>query len=386
MELRLYLQMLQRGWWIILLVAVVAFAASLGISYTAVPQYSAVARFIITPGASLTTGRDVVSGLQTLDRGIVATYVEVMNSRRILSESLALLNIAPADIEDQYSIVAVELPDSSVIELTVLGPNPSVAADLANTIGNNTIGFARSLNTVYIINILDTAVPPQHPFSPQPVRDAAVALVLGLLVGALLAIVSEQIRVPLEAYRQRVRIDNVTGVYHSRYFTSLLEEELARHPDDVLSLGVVELSGLEDLLDTLPATALQWVLQNVTGTLRKELRGHDLIGRLSDNTFIVMLPATPGFAAKRTFARILQALSQPVTLSQYGVTVEFDPHIGGAVYSNNISSRDLLEKARNSVDRARRDHDNPIYVWEMNNPFWVEKDINSSLEGSDVLP
>jgi len=386
MELRLYFQMLQRGWWIILLVAVMAFAASLGISYTAVPQYNAVARFIITPGASLTTGRDVVSGLQTLDRGIVATYVEVMNSRRILSESLASLNISEAGIAGEYSIVAVELPDSSVIELSVSGPNPNIAADLANAIGNNTISFARSLNTVYIINILDTAVPAQNPFSPQPVRDSVVALVLGLLIGALLAILSEQIRIPLETYRQRTRVDNVTGVYNSRYFTSLLEEELARHPDDVLSLGIVELSGLEDLLDTLPPSALQWVLQNVTGTLRKELRGHDLIGRLSDNTFIVMLPATPGFAAKRTFGRICQALTQPVNLSQYGVTVEFDPHIGGAVYSNNISSQDLLEKARNSVDQARRDHASPIYIWEMNNPFWVEKDISNSLEGSDALP
>jgi diguanylate cyclase (GGDEF)-like protein len=386
MELRLYFQMLQRGWWIILLVAIIAFTASLGFSYTAVPQYNAVARFIITPGSSLTTGRDVVSGLQTLDRGIVATYVEVMNSRRIMSESLAALNINPTDIQNQYTILVVELPDSSVIELSVSGPNPNIAADLANTIGNNTISFARSLNTVYIINVLDTAVPPQNPFSPQPVRDSAVALSLGLLVGALLAILSEQIRIPLETYRQRVRIDNVTGVYNSRYFTAQLEEELARHPDEILSLGIVELSGLDDLLDSLPPAALQWVLQNVTQTLKKELRGHDVIGRLSDSTFMVLLPATPGFAAKRTFARISQALSQPVNLSQYGVTVEFDPHIGGAVYSNNISSQDLLEKAKNAVDQARRDQDNPIYVWEMNNPFWVEKDINPALEGSDVAP
>jgi len=378
--------MLQRGWWIILLVAVMAFAVSLGISYMAVPQFNAVARFIITPGASLTTGRDVVSGLQGLDRGIVPTYVEVMNSRRILSESLSSLNISEATIKDDYTIMAVELPDSSVIELTVSGPNPNVAADLANSIGDNTISFARSLNTVYIVNVLDTAIPAQNPFSPQPVRDSAVALVLGLMIGALLAILSEQIRIPLEAYRERTRVDNVTGVYNSRYFTSLLDEELAQHPDDVLSLGIIELSGLEDLLDSLPPAALQWVLQNVTGTLRQELRGHDLIGRLSENTFIVMLPATAGVAAKRTFGRISQALSQPVNLSQYDVTVEFDPHIGGAVYSNNIASHDLLEKARNSVDQARRDNTNPIYVWEMNNPFWVEKDINPSLEGSDVLP
>ncbi len=385
MEIRLYFQMLQRGWWIILLVAVMALAMSLGISYTAVPQYSAVARFIITPGASLTTGRDVVSGLQTLDRSIVATYVEIMNSRRILSELLASLNLSSTQVQDDYTIMAVELPDASVIELSVTGPNPKVAADIANTIGNDTISFARSLNTVYVISILDTAVPAEEPFSPQPVRDLAVALVLGIMVGALLAILSEQIRIPLETYRQRTRIDNVTGVYNSRFFPSLLEDELARHPEEVLSLGIVELTGLEDLLDTLPPAGLNWVLRNITATLRKELRGHDVIARLSDNAFIVMLPATSGMAASRTFGRICQALSQPAILPQYGVTVEFDPHIGGAVYTNDISSQDLLEKARNSVEQARRDTSNPIYVWEMNNPFWVEKDMSTSLEGSDVL-
>ncbi len=385
MEVKLYFQMLQRGWWVIALVTLTAVAVSLGFSYLAVPQYAVSARFIITPGATLTTGRDVVSGLQTLDRGIVATYVEVMNSRRIFSETLASLNISEDDIKNDYTVLAVELPDSSVIELNVSGPNPQVAADLANTIGYNTINFARGLNSVYDINFLDTAIPSSRPFSPQPLRDLVVALGLGVLVGGLLAILSEQIRIPLEAYRQRMRIDNVTGVFNSRYFKSLLEGELARHPDDYLALGMVELTGLDDLLDTLPPAALQWGLQNVTETLRKELRGHDVIGRFSENTFTIMLPATPGVAASRTFSRIYQALSRPVRLPQYGVTVEFDPHIGGAVYSNNISSQELLEKARDSVDQARRDNANPIYVWEMNNPFWVDSNISASDEGLDVF-
>ena len=385
MEVKLYFRMLQRSWWVILLVAITAVAVSLVLSYLAVPQYAVSARFIITPGSSLITGRDVVSGLQTLDRGIVATYVEIMNSRRIFSETLVSLKISEADIKNDYTILAVELPNSSVIDLSVIGPNPEVAADLANTIGYNAINFARGLNSVYDINVLDTAVPAKGPFSPQPLRDSAVALGLGVLVGGLLAILSDQIRIPLESYRQRMRIDNVTGVFNSRYFTSLLEGELAGHPEEVLALGVVELTGLEDLLDTLPPAALQWVLQNITETLRNELRGHDVIGRLSENTFVVMLPATPPVAASRTFGRICQALSSPVRLPQYGVTVEFDPHIGGAVYSNNISSHDLLEKAKNSLDQARRDNTNPIYVWEMNNPFWVDKDSNSSAEDLDVL-
>jgi uncharacterized protein involved in exopolysaccharide biosynthesis len=124
MEIRLYFQMLLRGWWVILLVALVAVAMSLGISYTAVPQYQSAARFIVSPNASLGSGRDVVNSLDTLDRrSIVSTYAEVMNSNRIMADTVAALNLKPDDLKD-YTYQAVVLPESSVMELTVSGPNP----------------------------------------------------------------------------------------------------------------------------------------------------------------------------------------------------------------------------------------------------------------------
>jgi uncharacterized protein involved in exopolysaccharide biosynthesis len=78
MELKLYFRMLQRGWWIILLVTLVALFASLAISYVTVPQFKATARFIITPGSLLTSEGNpeaVIAGLETLDLpSVVATY------------------------------------------------------------------------------------------------------------------------------------------------------------------------------------------------------------------------------------------------------------------------------------------------------------------------
>ena len=200
MEVRLYFRMLQRNWWLILLTAIVALTVSLTISYLATPQFSAVARFIIVPSSSLTSGADVVRSLDTLDRrSVVATYAEVMNSSRILENAANFLNLDAATILKDYSIQAVDLPDSSVLELTVSGPNPQLAAQLANAIGFQSITFTRSLNLIYELNFLDTAVAPELPFSPEPLRDGAVAVFLGLAVGAILAVVSEQIRVPIEA-------------------------------------------------------------------------------------------------------------------------------------------------------------------------------------------
>lgn len=373
MEVQLYFRMLLRNWWLILLTAVVALAVSLTISYLAIPQFNAVARFIIVPSSSLTSGADVVRSLDTLDRrSVVATYAEVMNSSRILENAANFLNLDATAILKDYSIRAVDLPDSSVLELTVSGPNPQLAAQLANAIGFQSITFTRSLNLIYELNFLDTAIPPELPFSPEPLRDGAVAVFLGLAVGAILAVLSEQIRVPIEAYRQRLRIDNETGIYNANYFTRLLEQEVDHNPDDILSISLVELNGLSDFLETLPPAGLQSLLGKVTAILRRELRGNDIIGRWNEITFAVMLPTTDGPASNRTFNRIYQALLQPIELLSYGVTIQLDPHIGGAIYSNNISAHELLEKAQSSLEQARRDNVKPIYVWEMKSPFWIQ--------------
>ncbi|MBI5353872.1 MAG: diguanylate cyclase [Chloroflexi bacterium] len=376
MEIKLYLRMLQKGWWIILLAMLVAVASSLTVSYLTTPRYSATARFIITPSPTLKTSVEVINSLNTLDRAsVVATYVEVMNSDKILADSLKFLNVSADSLKD-YTVNAVALPSSSVLELTVTGPDPKLVADLSNAIGQQTIIFSNSINFILAINFLDMAAPSPIPLSPQPLRDAGLALVIGLVTGALFAVLSEQIRIPFEVYRQRLNIDNMTGVYNSRYFRRLIEDMIAEEPDKNFSMGLVEINGLRDLLESLPPSGLQQIFKNVTDTLRNELRGNDVVARWDDVSFSILLPETPGSAALKTFDRIFQALSAPIDLPQFDLNIKLDPHIGGVVYSNRIASQELFTKANDSLDEARRSNARPVYLWEMKTPFWPNKETN----------
>lgn len=371
MEIQLYFQMLRRGWWIILLTTLFALASALGISYIMVPNYQAVARFIITPGSVLITGNEVVNSLQALDRqSLTTTYVEVMNSNRVFNDALTSLNLQASQVEE-YTYEVEVLSTSSVLELRVTGPDAQIATRLANELGNQVILFTRSLNQVYNVDFLDRAVVPSEPISPKPLLNAGLAIALGLIGGAALAILSEQLRVPIEALLQRSQVDNVTGVYNSTHFRRLVEEEITENSDDVFILGIVELSGLRDYLDTLPAAVLDRILQRATQVLRRELRGNDVIGRWNGVSFLVMLPNTSGDAATRIFKRVYRSLSQPVELGHYGTAITLDTHIGGAEYGNDISMDELFEKAVSTLEQARRDSDRPVYVWEMKNPFWA---------------
>ncbi|RLD05384.1 MAG: hypothetical protein DRI32_04170, partial [Chloroflexi bacterium] len=337
MEIRHYLQLLRKGWWIVLLTALIALNTAFIVAYFTEPVYLASAKFIVSPNPSVVTGYDVVNSLEALDkRSIVATYGEFLNSRRIYLNALEALRLSPDTVED-YTLTAVVLPDANILELTVTGSNPQLVASIANMVGSLTIDYVSHLYRAYDVSVLDAAIAPLTPISPQPVRDAGLALVLGIIAGVSLAILSEQIRIPLDTYRNRLRMDTTTGVYKRQYFERLVENELTQSPGEALSLGIVELSGLEELSETLPANATNWILQQVTDVLRKELRGNDAIARWNKNSFILMLPLTPSIAASRTFERIYQSIKRPVDLPQYDITINLDPHIGGAVYSNNIS-------------------------------------------------
>ena len=373
MEIKLYIQMLQKGWWLIVLTTLVAMISSLSISYFSIPQYQSTARFIITPNASIGSGPDVVDSLDTLDnRSIVTTYAEIMNSQRIRSDAILAMQTQTISFEDYVSL-AVVLPDTSVLELNVIGPDPIIAANLANSIGSETINFTERINQVYDLNFLDIAAPLQIPVSPQPLRDLSVALVIGVFGGAILAIFTEQFRIPLETYRQRFRLDKVTGVYNRKYILRLIEEEILRDRSGTFSIGILELGQFRDLLETLSISASQKILLRIIDTLKKEFRGNDIIGRWDDDSFMIIMPATSGDAANRIFERVFQVL--PIDLHQFAIDATLHPYIGGAEYSNSITSNELVEKAETALEEARRDSIRPIHVWILKSPFWA-RDIN----------
>jgi len=364
MELRLYLRMLQRGWWIVALTALAALNAALIAAYLATPMYQTSARFVVSPNPSIISGRDAVSSLATLDkRSIVSTYAEFLNSQRIYLETLEALGLDPAAMKG-YSHNAVVLPDANILELTVIGPDPQMTALLANSIGQHAIGAIREVYAVYDIRFLDPAMPPGKPFSPNPTRDAVLAVTLGVVVGAALAILREQIQAPLDAYRRQRIIDSLSTAFTRRHFERRVQEQIDRNPDGVFSLGLLQLTGLEELIDTLPQPIVQRILRHVTKTLRDELRGNDIIGRWSDIRFAIMLPSTPGNGAARTLTRIHTALSNPVELEPGGDVIQLEPNIGIVMYQSGDTLSTLRERLENSVEHARRHGEQPVFLLE----------------------
>ena len=171
MEIKFYLRIIQRSWWMILISALLAVNLSLVYSYYFVtPMYESVARFIVSPNLKNIDSRDLVNSLQALDkRSIISTYAEVLNSSQVINGTMELLFAKPGQFIEYTTAVTV-LPDANIIRLSVKGPDPQVAAMLANSIGQYAINYIKNLYLIYNIDFLDKASAVVEPISLNPFK------------------------------------------------------------------------------------------------------------------------------------------------------------------------------------------------------------------------
>ncbi len=363
MELKIYLQMLQRSWWIVLLTALAALAIALAAVFLVTPTYRSTARFVVSPNLEqigMQDDTDLLRSLEALDRrSIIATYAEVINSDRIFKEAVAVLGLSAMEVPE-YSHSTVVLPDANILELSVDGPNPGVTTLMANTLGQQAINYITELYTVYEVSFMDTAIQPTDPISPQPVRDASLAFVLGIVMGAVLAIIREQLRTPLEAFLARTQVDSTSSAYNRRYFEDQLDDLTGRSAEALVSLGLVRLDGLTNYLQVMPQPIVQQLLRQITDIMRNELRGNDAIGRWDESTFSIMLPNTPGKAALSTLGRVQSALSSPMRFSPDGETVRLEPKVGIGERLAGDGANLVIERAESALDEAEHDENGLI--------------------------
>lgn len=193
-----YLRALRRGWWLALLVVFAAVAVAWVLSSRERPLYRASASLVATPSTEIVDPGDALDAIETLERRtIVATFAKIPSAPEVRESAALRMGVEPREIR-YYWIGASVLPNTNVIRIDVVGPDPERAAEVADAVAAATRREARSLYGVFTLRRLAGAQPAREPERPDPPRAAAVAGVLGLFLGALAALA-------LEAFRSRSR-------------------------------------------------------------------------------------------------------------------------------------------------------------------------------------
>lgn len=355
MEITLYLQVLRRGWWIILVTTLIATNVSLLVSYFTDPVYETSARFIVSPNAGIfSSSWDIVSSLDTLDRrSIINTYKELLASETIYGKSPEIQKLGSEFIAEEYKILVVVVPDTNILKLTVEGPDPNSVVLVAEAVATEAVNFINELYPVYNFSLLESPELPLQPIRPEPVNNAGLAAILGALIGVVVAFSREQLQNTIEKLRERSIIDVASSAFTRQYFERRLREEMTRQIDSDLSVAIVNFRGLEEVANILPQPIVDRLINELTQTLKGELRSRDLVGRWDRAQLAVLLPSTPGSAVESTFKRIHSYLAKSVSVDKAGDMVVLpDPCIGVASRDQFDNFEELVKRAEQAAEKA----------------------------------
>jgi uncharacterized protein involved in exopolysaccharide biosynthesis len=149
------------------------------------PVYRATATMIVAPSSRVQSPGDELRALETLERrSVLATIAKLPSTARIRDDAAKALGLPRRELE-AYSIRGSVQPYASLLTVEAVGPDAARVAALANAAAEATHDRARPIFSLFSARVLEPAAVPTKPIRPDLGRDASVAALLGLFVGAL---------------------------------------------------------------------------------------------------------------------------------------------------------------------------------------------------------
>jgi capsular exopolysaccharide synthesis family protein len=194
-ELRDYLRILRRRWRIVVSCLAVTLGAAAAITAGMTPQYQSTSQVFVSTRSD-TSSDAYQGGLFSTQR--VGSYAALVRGKELAQRVIDAerLDLTPSELSAKVRASAV--PDAVLLNISVTDPDPAAAQQLTQTYSEQLAELVSELETppgqktpVLKATIVDSANLPTGAVSPQPVRNLALAAVLGLFLGLGIAVLRE---------------------------------------------------------------------------------------------------------------------------------------------------------------------------------------------------
>jgi capsular polysaccharide biosynthesis protein len=202
------LQTLRRRMWTIVLVTIVTAGLALGFSLYQTPTYEASVMLVVGQDATGGALGSEVQGLQELTL-TVARAVPTVPVAQAVVEQLNLPEESAKEVLRNTS--AAQDPGTLIVNVTYKNSDPKRAQLIANAIGQVVSQRISEVNVGNAITaaVWEPATLPEKPVSPDPVRNSIIGLVLGGLLGVVLAFLLEYVD---DSWGSPEEVEEVSGV------------------------------------------------------------------------------------------------------------------------------------------------------------------------------
>jgi len=181
----------KRARMITLITLIAAALSSIVTFFILTPIYQASTQILVNQAQSDQPYVDINQVRSNIE--LVNTYNVIIKSPTILEKVIEELSLERSYDELNQQVDVSSAQNSQVIEIAVQDPDPSKAADIANTIATvfqNEIVEIMNVDNVSILSVAEVSDNPS-PVKPNPTLNIAIAIVIGLMIGVGLAFLLE---------------------------------------------------------------------------------------------------------------------------------------------------------------------------------------------------
>jgi capsular polysaccharide biosynthesis protein len=173
-----------RRWWIIPVLIAVGVAGGFLSTKIIKPEYKSTCRLFVAVANNTAPGQTYQAAV--LGQARVAAYLDLIHGDRVAAATIDALhlNISTADLRRR--IAATADAESVLMNVSVTDPQPSESADIANavcTIFQSVVADAEGPNSMVNVRLVEKAIAPEAPSSPNAKRNLAAGALVGLLLG-----------------------------------------------------------------------------------------------------------------------------------------------------------------------------------------------------------
>ncbi|MBN9192466.1 polysaccharide biosynthesis tyrosine autokinase [Microbacterium sp.] len=184
------LGVLLRGWWILLVAAVLGGGVAYGYSSLQAPIFQSTASTYFSM-KSASSGSDINQG-SAYTQNQMLSFAQLAMSSMVLDKVRADLNLDLTNAQLR-NMTSVSIPQNTVIlDISAASTDKQFAADLANSISSNLASEVEVIaprddagKATIVARVIEPGVPAVYQSSPNKSRDAVLGGIAGLLIAAL---------------------------------------------------------------------------------------------------------------------------------------------------------------------------------------------------------
>ncbi len=155
-------------------------------------------------------------------------------------------------------------------------------------------------------------------------------------------------------------VDPVTWVYNKRYIGEAIEAELVRcgRYAKALSLVVIDLDDFGKFNAQFGQSMGDRLLRSAAVSIAEAISPPEIVARLNNDEFAVLLPETNRAAAVSVTTRLLASLSQVSIFTDDGASEPLKAQVAIVCFPDDgTSAKDLLDSAAADLEQAKRERD-----------------------------